>query len=522
MSIVLNRNIKRCVRLALILALLTASRPMFGQMTVESFRPLENDLTAITNGTLEFDQNGDVAALIKIVVTGNGFTFDVGSLGVVKVRQMGGEWWVYVPRGIQRITINHPQYGVLRNYYFDIPIEGARTYELVLNPGVGKFMNITTSTAGAVVLMDGDTLGTAPLVQQYIIYGDHNFVATLDKMYGQLTASVSENSDAAVSIELEDQSYLYSPVTINVANNAEIWFEGKYQGNGTFTTELKNGTYTIETRKSGCSDAVTVIEVDGSGNTVFAVNAPEPYKGSLNVYVPMSDVVITDHTDDGRKLRSGTREILNIGTHFVSFSRKGYVTVEKEYEILRDVELNDTVRLEHYPFIKANQFYAGVSGAYSGGIYPTAVIGATFRNIDLEVSYSLGLSDIGTVCWYNSMDNSLYSRMSYKNNMIGIRAGYQFPLSLRLSVIPQAGMTIAMLSGTLLEGNGQLGNNAMGASISVGGKLLFFPLRHMALFIRPEFMVSLGDKNTAYASIIDKCGSSTGQFGVTAGLALVF
>ena len=36
-------------------------------MTVESFRQLENDLAAITNGTMEIDQNGEVAALIKIV-----------------------------------------------------------------------------------------------------------------------------------------------------------------------------------------------------------------------------------------------------------------------------------------------------------------------------------------------------------------------------------------------------------------------------------------------------------------------
>ena len=114
-------------KLLFTLILMSASQVFAQNMNVESFRQLENDLTAITNGTMEFDQNGNVAALIKIVVSGSGFTFDVGSLGVVKTRQMGGEWWVYVPMGVQRITINHPQYGVLRNYYFDLQIEGART-----------------------------------------------------------------------------------------------------------------------------------------------------------------------------------------------------------------------------------------------------------------------------------------------------------------------------------------------------------------------------------------------------------
>ena len=84
-----NRVIVWLKQVALV-ALFMSAGPMAAQnMTVESFRPLENDLTAITNGTMEFDQNGNVAALIKIVVSGTGFTFDVGSLGIVKTRQMG-------------------------------------------------------------------------------------------------------------------------------------------------------------------------------------------------------------------------------------------------------------------------------------------------------------------------------------------------------------------------------------------------------------------------------------------------
>ena len=491
-------------------------------MTVESFRPLENDLTAITNGTMEFDQNGNVAALIKIVVTGSGFTFDVGSMGIVKTKQVGGEWWVYVPMGIQRITINHPQYGVLRNYYFDIPIDGARTYEMVLNPGVGKFMNITASTAGAVVLMDGDTLGPAPLTQQYIIYGEHRFVASIGKQYGEVTANVSENSDMAISIAMEDQSYLYSTVTINVAENAEIWFNGQYQSNGTLITELKDGSYTVETRKSNCNNAVTVIDVRRGGNNVFTANVPEPYKGSLNLYVPLPNVLITDHTAGGRKLSSGSREVLNVGTHFVSFSRKGYITEEREYTINRDEELNDTVRLQHYPFIKKNQFYAGGGVMYLNNTYLSAVIGVTLFNIDLELSYSLGFDELGTVSWYNSSDNTLYSTMSYKENLMGIRVGYQIPLSLRLGVVPQAGLTIAMLNGSLLEGNGQLGNGVNGTFLSVGGKLLFFPFKHVAFYVRPEFIASLGSSDDAYKTIIDKCGSTAGGFSATAGLTLVF
>ena len=74
-------------------------------ISVSSFRNLETDMTANTTGTMEKDQNGEVAALIKVVTTQTGFTFDGGSLGIVKTKQTPGEIWVYVPRGAKKITI---------------------------------------------------------------------------------------------------------------------------------------------------------------------------------------------------------------------------------------------------------------------------------------------------------------------------------------------------------------------------------------------------------------------------------
>lgn len=47
-------------------------------LSVESFRLLPNDLTANTFGTMESDQNGEVAALIKVVTAETGFAFDGG------------------------------------------------------------------------------------------------------------------------------------------------------------------------------------------------------------------------------------------------------------------------------------------------------------------------------------------------------------------------------------------------------------------------------------------------------------
>lgn len=138
-----NKNLNRCwfAFVALVLGSLLSAVDMYaqsGQMNVTSFRLLENDLTANTYGTQEIDFNGDVAALIRVVTTQTGFMFDNGSLGIVKVKQGVGEIWVYVPAKTQRLNIQHPQLGVLREYYLPIPIEKARTYELVLTAGAVK------------------------------------------------------------------------------------------------------------------------------------------------------------------------------------------------------------------------------------------------------------------------------------------------------------------------------------------------------------------------------------------------
>ena len=122
-------------KIVLLLIIFCAIAASAQEISVSSFRMLESDLTANTTGTMERDQNGEVAALIKVVTSEQGFVFDGGMVGIVKARQEVGEVWVYVPHGIKRITMKHPQLGVLRDYYFPIPIEKARTYEMVLSTG---------------------------------------------------------------------------------------------------------------------------------------------------------------------------------------------------------------------------------------------------------------------------------------------------------------------------------------------------------------------------------------------------
>ena len=102
------------------------------QISVKSFRPLVGDMTTTSAEGKRIDQNGEVAALIKVMTTETGFVFEGGTLGIVETQQRVGEIWVWVPRASRKITILHQQLGGLRDYRFPVEIEADRTYEMVL------------------------------------------------------------------------------------------------------------------------------------------------------------------------------------------------------------------------------------------------------------------------------------------------------------------------------------------------------------------------------------------------------
>lgn len=77
------------------------------------------------------DKNGDICALIKFSVRDNKFTFEP-NMGIVKTEQKVGETWLYVPSQTKRITIRHPQLGVLRDFVIPVNIEQKTVYEAEL------------------------------------------------------------------------------------------------------------------------------------------------------------------------------------------------------------------------------------------------------------------------------------------------------------------------------------------------------------------------------------------------------
>ena len=163
----------RLRKLVAVLSMALLALAVKGQeLAVESFALLPNDMTARTLQPVR-DANGEQTALIKVVTTEQGFDFDGGSLGIVKVLQQPGEIWVYVPDRARSVTIRHGKLGVLRNYAYPVPIASGNVYEMKLSHGtvevvvkpreiVTEWFVVSSTPAGADVYLDDQAVGKTP------------------------------------------------------------------------------------------------------------------------------------------------------------------------------------------------------------------------------------------------------------------------------------------------------------------------------------------------------------------------
>lgn len=503
-------------------------------MKVLDFRLLENDLTANIQGTAKTDMNGETAALIKIQTPERGFSFDGGMQGIVASEEHAGELWLYVPRRAQKLIIQHPDYGVLRDYYYPIPIQGGKTYEMLIDIGTGRYATITTGVAKATVIIDGDDCGVSP-VRKYLNYGRHTIRAVKDRFEGETTATITVNSQPSdispqpsalnpqpstlnlqpssllFHVDMQDMSHLYGDVRVTVDNRADIFLNGQLMGTGEWTAQLREGNYTIETRKADSDPMMTSFTVKARQMNEVRANAPIQHTGWLHVYTRPRNVRIAP-------IDVSETQTLPVGSYQLEFSRKGYVTQNIEYTVRRNETTLDTVTLQRVTYVKPLAFYFGGGYTLRSLSGMTAMVGAVYQRHDLQASYTFGLSESDVMYWNGDMTTGT----KYKMQSVGVKYGYQFPLMRQLAITPQVGWQYNFLSANAAQtGYTTYGDGASSQALTVGAKIVLVPIQHLYVFVAPEYMVALTKDN--YMTSIDNAGIvSSNGFAVHAGLLVNF
>lgn len=491
-----------------------------GKMAVKSFRVLENDQDARVAYKRE-DNNGRLAALIKVQTKEKGFNFSTGVTGIVgDVVYKPGEVWVYVPRRSMKITISHPDFGIMRDYEFPVPIDGGTVYELVLDPGIGKFINVSASEPNARISLDNDSIGITNVVQQYVLYGHHRLTAKLGYFEGEMEIDVTESSPDSYLIQMKNVQNQFHHVTVMTDNGVLILRDGRVIGSGSWEGTLREGTYFFYTHKENYEDAETIINVGSGNRNIFTLNKPKPVYGFLKLAVTPVRAVVT--TTDNRSLNHRNVIELPVGRHYLTFKAAGYYEKKDvQFDIAANKTTEHTINLEPIDYVKQTSFYIGGGVSYASFAGISATAGVTLFNVDLQLTYSLGMTTTDDLSWYETSTNNFYSKMNYKMNTFAARLGYQIHLTNRLAIIPQFGFYAQSLVGNTIEGTGLLGDGASASGFTIGAKMVVVPAHHFGVFVMPEFGIP-GKETDAFKAIAEKANFNTGGIMATGGLFFNF
>ena len=327
------------------------------EMSVQSFVLAETDLTANTPGTMKHDQNGNVAALIKVETTQKGFTFDVGMLGVIDVVEHPAEIWVYVPFGIRKMTVQHPQLGMLRDYQFPCSIEKGRTYIMKLTAGnvrtivehavTRQFLYIELDPSDAILEINGKIKATDNGVYQELMqFGKYTYKA-YSQNYHDLVGMV-EISDPfnthSLTLKLKAAFGHLSvlPTAQQDLSGAAVYVDDKYIGQVPIRDlQLSSGSHSIRIIK----------EMYEAYNETFTIKDEEKKILTPKLVSDFAEVTLVTGNDADiyingeRKGKHTWTGRLASGSYLLESRQTGHVSFQMPYDFSRK-DHGQTIRIQ--------------------------------------------------------------------------------------------------------------------------------------------------------------------------------
>jgi hypothetical protein len=326
------------------------------EMSVKSFYLAETDLTANTPGTIVYDQNGNLCALIKLETSVDGFSFDVGSLGVREVRRVGGEIWIYVPYGIRRMTLSHQQLGVIRDYLFPCNIEKGRTYVMTLVAGTVRtiveyatskqFLHITLNPNDAILEINGKIKATNDGVYQELLpFGKYEYKAYCQNYHDQVGVIQISDPNNTHEVELKLKP-AFGHISVNASKQPEIagsavYVDEKYIGTIPLNNiQISSGIHRVKIIKELYEAYNEEVEiVDGLTTTLMPCLNPD-FAEIILTTSKGADIYINGELK-GRDTWSGK---LACGSYMFETRQQGYLSYKTSYEISRN-EHNKTIAI---------------------------------------------------------------------------------------------------------------------------------------------------------------------------------
>ena len=357
-------------------------------LIVKKFYHAERDFTANSGSTLVLDHNnGDPCALIKVRTMQRGFTFDAGRLfPIEKTEEQGGahplDIYVWVQSGAKRLSIGHPQLGVLSEYDLQTTLLPGQTYILELGSGkvnvnieemaTEQYVVFQLTPADAVVEIGGQMLktvdGTAMKLMKFGTYQYTVKAPDYQQEVGRIEVKDPENKHI-IRVQLKSD---FTQMTLTAPDGAEIWVNGEKKGSGQWTGNLGAGVYKFEAKKAGHRDSQRTITLDpAAGPQTIALSAPTPILGKADI---SSEPALADIYIDGQKVGQTPFLASNllVGSHSIKITRNGYADYNGTLNIKEGEKASFTASLKKAD--SAEELYQKGQKLYNQNNYQEAVI----------------------------------------------------------------------------------------------------------------------------------------------------
>ncbi|MBR5498768.1 MAG: PEGA domain-containing protein [Bacteroidales bacterium] len=317
-------------------------------IAVESFVLAQTDLTANTPGTMVRDQNGEICALIKVETTQKGFTFDVGVMGVTSVVEHPAEIWVYVPFGVRKITLQHPQLGMLRDYQIPIPVEKGRTYVMKLISGVvttvvqkvpiKQFLSVELSPADAILELNGKVKVTDKgFYQELVTMGQYKYRVYSPNYHS--VEGVVDVTDPNKTTNLKiDLKPAFGYLSVSAKNQpdiegAAVYIDDKFVGNiPVDKLMLNSGEHTVRILKEMYEVHSENFTISDSGSRIFAPTLVPAFADVTLKTASGAEIYINGELK-GSSVWKGR---LATGSHVFETRMTGHIPFSTTYDITRN------------------------------------------------------------------------------------------------------------------------------------------------------------------------------------------
>lgn len=504
------------LKIAVMACSLLVALPMAAQKLETRDFKATNEMTARLQDTQLIDENsGKRAALIKIYTPfqNESLGFDAGLFQILGRRQAGpGEVWLYVPERTQKITITHPKYRPTVMWFEGMEAESGKTYSVALNVE-GRDVALIASAAGADISVDGEAQGKSP-VNMHMPLGSHLVRAELGSLLFEDIVTLTEDGTNQFTLQMEDENLKYGDVDIRVDDGAELWFQDRREGVGSLSKHLREGSYVITAKLPDHEDRTTAFTVEAGKSKTVTAAPPVAHLGYLELVTEPSGGVTVSDGDSIVKLMPTMQ--MPVARYEYEFSKKGYYPQTRKFRIERGETLRDTIRLEKIQYVKKTTGYAAISFAASGSPSVGFTLGGYLYNVNLEVSYNLGLGRSKDVEWYDRTDKIYEGAYNYRMDEMAVRLGYQLRFAERFGLTPQAGFMSQRLSA---KDNKYPGNGFSQQCATVGVRFSYHPVQHIGLFITPEYGIPVGTKGDI-ADVFRQGGLTRGGFKGSIGVSV--